>query len=177
MDFSGWIVLAAVVLIVLVIWRLVRRRGQQQDRDLSPEQKRLLAARNISDVFRNIPESSTVFGVTGQLEFEVPAPESSITDDEIARLNGFAEDMADAEEKAVLQAQIANEAVRGGEAIVASRDRTVINHEVVEAAQTRLYGLFGQEAPPTRSENELLTEVAHLEADMRELDAAMEGIT
>ncbi len=177
MDFSDLVVLSAVVLIVLVIWRFVRRRGQQQDQDFSPEQQRLQDARNISDVFRGITVRPIVSVVVGHVSFKVPEPEASITDDEIARLNGFAEAMADAEEESALQAQIAAEALRGGEAIIASEKQTVRNHGLVERNKAALYGLFGQEAPPTRSEDELLTETAHLEADMRELEDAMGGTT
>ncbi|MDP3900986.1 MAG: hypothetical protein Q8Q38_01415 [bacterium] len=157
MDFFGPIsILAIVAVLGITLWRYLaprlrsRRQDNQDDCDTSGLEDRLRAAREIAAPFRPRPPVAPTTSARGHgpLAFRVPEIPEGVSDDEIRDLNGFAEAVVCAEEHAALTAQIAREAVRGGEAIVASRDRAVGHNVVTEERHGHLHEMFAPEGEP-----------------------------
>lgn len=141
-------------------WLLGRRRPAAPRE--SDEVALLREARRISESFRGI-------GGSVRMGVEIPLPEVEIDRGQVDDFNFLATEMAEAQRRAHLTAQVAHEMRRGAEAIDKSRQRIGDAHIKAAEEVAQAYNALGLEPPLMRSEEELRAAQRRLEREMARL--------
>lgn len=98
-------------------------------------------ARGISEHFRGIGGSSVRLGV------EIPLPKVEIDRGQVDDFNSLAKEMAEAQRRAHLAAQVANEMRRGADAISKSKVKTEETFKKAEEDLKKAYEILGLTPP------------------------------
>lgn len=117
--------------------------GKRRPRPSAESVEEILSreARGISEHFRGIGGSSVRLGV------EIPLPKVEIDRVQVNDFNDLAKEMAEAQRRAHLAAQVANEMRRGADAISKSKVKTEETFRKAEEDLNKAYEILGLTPP------------------------------